>query len=804
MKRGTPFAEPYLHAVLIKGRLSRRPKPARASAYNQRTVVPVRDSLRRLRSNPSTLPLALIGVAILVVNLPTLLDLVTRNPVQLFAYLQSTSGHQTLPGSSIIDPNAGYITMAMGHLAAMDWLHGHIPWWNPYEGLGAPLAGEMQAGAFFPLVLLLQGALGFVVFHIALELTAGYATYFLLRRLDLGRAASTAGGVAFGLCGTLAWFEHATANPVAFLPLALLGVERARAASVEMRANGWRLLAVALALSIVAGFPEVAYLDGLLVAIWAAVRLLSLPVRRQFMLAKLAVGCAVGLLLSAPALVAFIDYLPHGNVGNHGGAFANGFLVIQNLGQTVLPYSFGPIFGLQAGGNSSLLTLVWGNAGGYLDATLIVCALIGLLGSRLRALRVALAVWIFLAMSKTFGVAAVSHLLNHFPGIHSTAFYRYSQASWEFAVVVLAALGIDDMAHRRVRVVGIVGAGALTLGAIAWAGWLAWPVLSSATGYGHRHAFAVASIALAVVGVAVVVTGGLLARSRGPTGATPKPRIGVLLVAAAITVEAALLFAAPLLSAPRPEKADAALVHYLQGHMGLSRFATLGPLQPNFGSFYDLAEINVNDLPVPKAFSGYITRSLDDNVDPLIFTGAAVTDPSGPTPADEMATHLAAYEAAGVKFVVTAATASDSPWPATEAPAPRRVYADSFADVWQLPVTTPFFSTSGAQCHVQPRGISVAQVTCSGPATLRRLELHMPGWRARDGSTPLTVRASGPFQSVRIGAGTHVIQFSFTPRFGALSLLATLIGLACIVVSTLLSRSRRRRSEVVSEPSSAS
>ena len=164
------------------------------------------------------------------------------------------------------------------------------------------------------------------------------------------------------------------------------------------------------------GFPEGAYLDGLLVALWAAVRLFSLPARRQYMLAKLAVGGAVGLLLSAPALVAFIDYLPHGNVGNHGGLFANGSLIIQNLGQTVLPYSFGPIFGLQVGGNSQLMTLLWGNAGGYLDATLIVCALIGLVGRRLRAFRVALAVWIFLAMSKTYGVAAISHLLNRHSG----------------------------------------------------------------------------------------------------------------------------------------------------------------------------------------------------------------------------------------------------------------------------------------------------------------------------------------------------------------------------------------------------
>ncbi|MGA3149805.1 MAG: YfhO family protein, partial [Acidimicrobiales bacterium] len=317
--------------------------------YHRDTVVRVRDTVRRLRTNPHCIPLAIVGLVILVVNLPTLVDLVSRNPVQLFAGIQTGPIRQVLPGDSIIDPNAGYITASMGHLAATDWLHGHIPWWNPYEGLGAPLAGEMQAAVFFPPVLLLQNGLGFVVFHVLLELVAGCSSYFLLRHLDLGRAASTAGGVAFGLCGTLAWFEHATANPVAFLPLALLGVERTRQAALASRSHGWRLLAVALGLSVVSGFPEVAYIDGILVALWAVVRLFSIRDVRRAMLAKLALGALVGLLLSAPALVAFVDYLPHANVGSHSGAFANGFLPIQSLAQTILPYGFGPILAFRSG-----------------------------------------------------------------------------------------------------------------------------------------------------------------------------------------------------------------------------------------------------------------------------------------------------------------------------------------------------------------------------------------------------------------------------------------------------------------------
>ena len=257
-----------------------------------------------------------------------------------------------------------------------------------------------------------------------------------------------------------------------------------------------------------------------------------------------------------------------------------------------------------------------------------------------------------------------------------------------------------------------------------------------------------------------------------------------------------MLFAAPLLSAPRPAKTDMALVQYLQRYLGLARFTTLGPIQPNFGSLYGLAEINANDLPVPKAFTRYELSSLDGNTDPLVFTGTVKADAKGPGPAQELARHLAAYEAAGVRFVLTPASGTDvfgSPWPpAGLSPAPRRVYSDSVVDVWQLPTSTSFFTTSGASCHVRPEGISAATVTCAGPAVLRRLELPMPGWSAQVGSTSLKVRSSGPFQTVDIGAGTSHVRFSFTPPYGNAALIASLLGMACLLGSLFIRRPRPR------------
>ncbi len=58
-------------------------------------------------------------------------------------------------------------------------LHGHLPWWNSFEGLGQPLVGEMQSAALFPLTLLFALPSGLFWFHISLEYIAGSLDVFL-------------------------------------------------------------------------------------------------------------------------------------------------------------------------------------------------------------------------------------------------------------------------------------------------------------------------------------------------------------------------------------------------------------------------------------------------------------------------------------------------------------------------------------------------------------------------------------------------------------------------------------------------
>jgi hypothetical protein len=779
-----------------------------------------------------------IGMAVVVANLPALTGAVDTNPLILTSGLVSTFT-QWLPGLSTIDPSAGFSTQSLGHLVAMDWLHGHIPWWNPYEGVGAPLAGGMQSGPFFPLTLLLVVHQGMLAVQVALELVAGWATYFLIRRLAVGRTFAVAAGVAFALCGTFAWFNDATDRPVAFLPLCLLGVERAIAAGRDGKKGGWQLLALALALSILAGFPETAAIDGVLVAWWAVFRIAG-PARSRWrpIVAKLVGGAVVGAALCAPLLVAFAGYLPDAYLGGHSGGFASVSLAPLGLAQTVLPYGLGPIFAFHSttGGMDSI-SLLWDNVGGYLSVTVIAAGLVGLVGRRGRSLRVGLGAWIVLCLLRTFGFPPVVHVLAHVPIIRLTAFYRYANPTWELAAIVLAALGLDDIARgltrRRLLVVGVALTGLLAV----WAAVTAWPLLTSATGPAGSsarspHLYAAGSLAGAVLMLALLTGGGMVAgrhrlagadddpidvadpRSDPPRTGGPPPgertrRWGRLVMGGAICLESVALLGFTYLSAPTAAVVDSGSAAWLQAHLGTSRFYTLGPIQPEFGSYYGIAQANVNELPLSKAWVEFVATHLDPNSPKVLFTGGSRINFAGPTAAQELTKHLSDFESVGVRFVVESPTGRDSqgqPFPAAGTAAwpvgPRLVYRDPVAEIWELPGAAPMFSlrsgggSRSGGCTVVAMGSTQATVRCRHPATLDRQVLAVPGWSAEVEGRQVAVgqdRGSpgGLFQAVRLPAGSVTVRFTYLPAHEYPATLVMVVAGAVAVGSLVIERRRR-------------
>jgi hypothetical protein len=492
---------------------------------------------------------------------------------------------------------------------------------------------------------------------------------------------------------------------------------------------------------------------------------------------SLALGIVVGLFLAAPILVAFVDYLPHADIGGHAGAFARASLSANTaLPAQVMPYLFGPIAGFQSGNHG--LMAFWGNIGGYLGASLCLFGLMGLAGRRYRALRIALAAWIVVGLARLVGVAWALDVINLIPGVKSTAFYRYAPPSWEMAIVVLAALGLDDVVRREVSrwVVAASGVMILVICGLCWRA--AQPIFHAMAGTPNQGAWAHWSFVWAV-GITVVA---VLLCLMPPRRIGPINLDGIRLAAMAIVMifDGLVMFATPQFSAPRQAAIDVNVVHYLDRHLGQERFYTLGPLAPNYGSYFTLSSLAVNDVPIPKSLENFVRENLDSNVDPLIFPGA-VLNPAGPSPAQELVDHLSAYQAMGVKYVLLPAGAV---LPANQVAGIHQVYADQEVDVVELPHPAPLFGSANHRCVVRTMSVSEASVECPTPSTLVYRELSMPGWHAEAAGRSLPVHAAGPlFQSVEVPAGTSNVRFSFTPPHMVLALVAFLLSIVVLVIA---------------------
>ncbi len=653
------------------------------------------------RLSPGWWALVAVLGAVLIGNLLYLTATTDPNPIGPDSGLLTSFQGAFASGAPSIDPSAGAISQALGHRAATDILSLHAPWWNPYEGTGGPLAGEIESAALFPPTLLTALSNGQLWERMLLEVVAGMATYFLLRRLELSAPASIAGAVAFALNGAFAWLWHAAFNPIAFLPLLLLGIEHAYAAARAGRRGGWWLIGVAGALSVYAGFPETAYIDTVLAVLWFGWRCVEIPRRALVaLLRKAAAGATLAVLLSGPLLVAMVGFLNVASLGpNQTGAPGAYHLPLLELPQVLMPYIYGPIFAYADSGE--VLTNLWGSTGGYVSSALLSFAVIGLFSRGRRGLRVMLAVWVLLAFSRMYGqVPLLGHVIGWLPGMAQTDFYRFATAALELAVIVLAALGIDDLVkvpeHRR-RLLW-VGLGMLVV--VSW-GAIEAHGLVAKLGSGHHQTIAyAASVAWGLALPALAVWLG-----------ARRSRVSARALGGIVALDALLLFAAPTLSAVRGFRLDPGPVTYLQAHLGYQRFVTLGPLQPNYGSYYGLAALNINDNPVPSLYAQFVHAKLDPYVRTTVFVGNSGGDrpPSAPSPRTVLLRYLKNYRAAGVAFVLAP---TFQPLPPGQ-PGLTLVQRTASTLIYRLSGAAPFMSAGG--CSVRTDSFSQGVVSCRRP-----------------------------------------------------------------------------------------
>ena len=489
---------------------------------------------------------------------------------------------------------------------------GHLPLWNPYSGLGMPLAFNWQAASFSVPVLagyLAPVHLAYTVEVLVVLVIAGTGTYVLARMLGLGALGCAMAATVFELSGPfVAWLGWPVAWVMAWtgwLFAAALAVLRGR-----RRARAVALYALALAATVYAGQPDTVVLVGLALASYVAGALVLRaglgapgPVRRP--LVDLVVGTVAGAALSAPLLLPGLQ-LASGSV--RAGKGQSHVLAASDLVHVIVQGFDGwPLAGSVWFGPSFFM-----RTAAYVGVIGIALAVVGGIGAvRARRERPDTAPLVVVAVVGA-AVAFVPVVLSALVALPAIGPITWNRAllPMAFGLALLAGAGLDDLARRHDGVARRAAQVALAaLGVALLAVW--------AFGRGHLPP-AEATIRSHSFGwPALAVLGGLGAVSVPPRRAghgAPARRwgrgwAGGLLLAAEtallVGAGAPLLSSSPSALAPTPAEARLArlvgdaLVGF--GNNGCFTFDQVG-IVPDANAAFGVAEMAVYDPVLPTAY----------------------------------------------------------------------------------------------------------------------------------------------------------------------------------------------------------
>lgn len=290
---------------------------------------------------------------------------------KLLLPLDNLRGHAPFRHFPLVEPQGNVlqgdlIQLIYPSLAAAreDLVAGHWPLWNRKAGAGMPLLADPQSQALQPIALLTlpmpwPRAVGVMAtLRVLLALTF---SFLWMRRQGLGEGAALAGSLAFSQGGfLLLWLGWPMANSAALLPVVLYALVRCKQ---EGSRRDLLLLTLAFFTLLLGGHPEtILYVLGLSLI---------------HMSKKSAIALALAASLAAPALLPFLDYLPHTLRASREIELKRGDLAEHWL----------PIAAPNAFGNSRYMEY-WGlnntneDAAGFCGTVTLLLVLLGLWSSR--------------------------------------------------------------------------------------------------------------------------------------------------------------------------------------------------------------------------------------------------------------------------------------------------------------------------------------------------------------------------------------------------------------------------------------
>ena len=698
---------------------------------------------------------------------------------------------------------------------------GALPLWNPYQGCGHPQFAAVLTGVLYPLnfpYLLLpthHAIEAVVVLHLGV---AGLLVYLYMRSIRLGRIAATAAAITFMTSPMIiqpaAWFPPALSAAV-WLPLAFLGVEQI----VERRKfSGAVWLAIAVSVSLLAGWLQTWTYSMYAIGIYSAIRLLGAAFRRERpgVLARMVGLLAVGLLLGVG--LAAVQLLPS--------------LELQSLGpRRPGGLSQEQIFRYGSTSPAQLFAGAVAPAPGafiYLGVLALVVIPISVFADRERVRT--LGFWCVALAGILLGLTIYTPVYDWFLALPTANWFRVPQRVlylYAFAGSLLVGVGLDEIARaharsrwQRLAVPGIVSACALGLALFA-------PVPTQGLVYlaaGVVLLWLVAWVPAARLraGLLVGVVGLLswdLFHASSPVGMRS-------------TVD------------PKVFDADKDLFEYIRERQQLYRTYTSDqntwrypPIMHKQGMLRGIYAITDYEPLSLERYSKFIAL-LDEPAtsDPLSpFTGHTFVGPDHPNfrlldllsvryviihRLNVSATKL--LRQAGWRWVFQSADGDfvvlENPRPLPRAfavydalPAPgeeaalevlrspsfdfrQSVVVEADAQIRPLRLRSHRRSTPARIVHYEPMRV-VVDVTNEAPGYLVLTDTFYPGWKASvDGSAAPILRADFLFRGVPLESGRHEVTFTYEPMSFAVGAALSLGSLAVLVAgaATSFRRSRAR------------
>ena len=700
--------------------------------------------------------------------------------------------------------------------------HGQLPLWNPYEGLGMPLAFNWQTAAFsVPTLIgyLFPLHLTFTVQVIVTLIIAGSGMYVFGRVMRLSTLACVFAATVFELSGPmlgwLGWPHAAVLSWSGWLFAASLLVVRG-----HHRLRSITLFALVMAAMVYAGQAEILILSGLALLVFLVVLMIqrapfggsSGPIRRPTL--DLAMGVVTGAALGAPLLLPGLQIAGGSERALPGGDPAeivsgNPPLPAHNL----LHFIFQGFDGLPIAGSH------WfGYIGGYSETAVyvgiiaLVLAVTGVAARRRQPEVIALGS-VVVVMAVVAFVPPVVSILYRLPLV-GTVLWQRATLLVVFGLAALSGVGMDALVRaddqRSVR--RWMGGGFAVAGLLLGCLWLfGRGQLSTGDGELRAHSFIWPAVAT-VVGLAVV--GGLAVFDRRPKGshrgASTRARAAQWGGLALMVCETAFLIAAgvplwtssstPFASTPAEVAVKSAVGSSIIGLGGSLCFFPPGLGFPeNSQVAYGVQELALYDPMIPSSY--YSSWRAVSHQSP------GIPDDSVYCPGIDSAGLARLY---GVSYVVER---SGSPGPEGG------VFVRSVGeeDLYRIPdsgaaTVTPLTDGGGlpdesapgspvAVTHSDPS--SWKMVTDDGQAQVLRLRLtNVPGWHATiDGQPAPLLPFADVMLQVKVPPGRHTVVLTYWPA----TFTAGLVLAGCAVVGLLSAFvvSRMKRQKATKKPGSS-